>query len=375
MNIPGRPAYAQVDLAATFANTQLIKKRIAPAKLMAVVKANAYGHGAPQIAKTVLAAGADYLAVATVEEAAILRNSQINCPILILGWVAPDQLKQALLLNVALTVFDLANAIQISKMAQNLGIDVAIHLKLDTGMSRLGFSPKPGTLLDIEQIFGLPGLKIEGLFSHFAMADADNQPFTIKQFEQFCDFKEAAQKRGLDFPICHIANSPAVLNYPQAYLDMVRPGLLLHGYTPAGSAIEDWPLKPALTIKAQISQIHEVGCGDTVGYGRTWQAGRASKIATLPLGYADGLPRLLSNNGYVLIHGEKMPIIGKVCMDHIMVDISDLDEVECGEEAIILGGQGAARIDIEQMAQAAQTISYELLTRFGQRLPHYYING
>ncbi len=374
MNIPGRPAYAQVDLAATFANTQLIKKRIAPAKLMAVVKANAYGHGATKIAQTVVAAGADYLAVATVEEAAILRDSQINCPILILGWITSAELKQALLLNASLSVFDLANAQQINDMAQKLGINATIHLKLDTGMSRLGFSPNQEALQAIKQIFSLSHLKVEGLFSHFAMADADNQPFTIKQFEQFCSFKESAKKMGLYFPICHIANSPAVLNYPQAYLDMVRPGLLLHGYTPDGLTIEDWPLKPALTIKAQISQIRELACGDTVGYGRTWQAKKAAKIATLPLGYADGLPRLLSNKGYVLVHGEKMPIIGKVCMDHIMVDISTLDDVRCGEEAVILGSQGANHLDIEQMAQKAETISYELLTRFGQRLPHYYLD-
>jgi|GEM_PF-37831 len=370
----GRPAWKEVDLAALRYNVALIRRHVAPVAVMAAIKADAYGHGAIPVARAVLAAGAAGLAVATVEEAVELRENDISAPILNLGWVAPEQIELALRHDVQLTVFDYENAVQISAVAARRGISAVIHIKVDTGLTRLGFNYRPAAMAEAKLVYALPGLYVEGVFSHFADADAVDPGYTAQQIERYHAFVAALQAAGLPAPVRHLANSPGTLGVPASYLDMVRPGLILFGCYPAEHMRPLLPLKLVMRVIARIAQIHTLPAGDYVGYGCRWQAQRESRIATLPLGYADGLPRLAGNKADVLIHGQRARMVGSVCMDQIMVDITDIPAAKAGDEAVIVGQQGEEMITPEELAAHAQTISDEICTRFGQRLPRVFLD-
>lgn len=371
---PARPAWKEIDLAALRDNVALIRRKVAPSLLMAAIKADAYGHGAVPVARAVLAAGADRLAVATVEEAIELRQTGVAAPILNLGWTAPEQIEQALRYNVQFTVFDYENAVLISTMAQSRGKSAAIHIKLDTGLARLGFSSHIKDVAAVKRVYALPSLHVEGVYSHFAAAEAPDLTYTREQMRRYHGFISAMQAEGLRVPLRHLANSPGTLGWPESYLDMVRPGLILFGCYPAEHMRPLLPLKLVMRVAARIAQIHTLQEGETVGYGCRWQAERESRIATLPLGYADGVPRLAGNKAEVLIAGRRARMVGSVCMDQVMVDVTDIPQVRPGDEAVIVGAQGGQIITPEELAAHAQTISDEICTRFGQRLPRVYLH-
>ncbi|MCL1975026.1 MAG: alanine racemase [Firmicutes bacterium] len=373
-NVSGRPACIEVDLAALRHNVTVMRKQVSPALLMAVVKANAFGHGAVPIARAALIAGAEKLAVATIDEAIELRQNGIAAPILNLGWTAPEEITQALRYNIQMTVFDYENAALISMVATRQRKNASIHIKVDTGLCRLGFPSKIAEMTALKRLYNLPKLKIEGVFSHFACADAADLSNAEQQLQRFVDFTDAMQAQGLKILLRHIANSPAVVIFPASWLDMVRPGIMMFGCCPAEHLRHVLPLKQVMRVIAHIAQIHTLQPGDYVGYSCRWQAKRESLIATLPLGFADGVPRLLGNRGEVLIKGQRVPIVGSVTMDQFMVDITDIVDVHQGDEAVILGKQENELITPEEIALHAQTITDEVVSRFGQRLPKVYLN-
>jgi alanine racemase len=364
----------EVDLAAFRHNVTVMRAQVAPALLMAVVKADGYGHGAVPIARAALAAGAEKLAVATIEEAIELRQTGIAAPILNLNWTAPEQIEQALRYNVQMTVFDYENAALISAAAVSRRKSASVHIKVDTGLSRLGFPCRPLDMAQLKNLYKLPKLKVEGVFSHLACADTPDLSHAEEQLRQFLAFTDAMQAQGLKIPLRHLANSPATVIFPASWLDMVRPGIMMYGCSPAGHLRGVLPLKLVMRVVANIAQIRTVQTGDYVGYSCRWQAKRPSLIATLPLGYADGVPRLLGNRGDVLINGQRAHMVGSVCMDQLTVDITDIPDVQAGDEAVIMGRQGDELITPEEVSLHAETISDETVSRFGQRLPRLYLN-
>ncbi|MCL1816171.1 MAG: alanine racemase [Clostridiales bacterium] len=370
---PSRPARIEVDLAALRHNVSVMRTQVSPSLLMAVVKADAFGHGIIPIAHAALAAGAEKLAVATVDEAIKLRREGIGATILNLGWTGPNQIEQAVRDDIAMTVFDYDNAALIAAAAAKQHKNAVIHVKLDTGLSRLGFPTHSLDFTDIKRLFSLPNLIVEGIFSHFACADAPDLSHAEQQLSRFLAFTDTLKAQGINIPLRHIANSPATVIFPASWLDMVRPGIMMYGNCPSEHLRNVLPLKLVMRVLAQVAQVHTLQPGDTVGYSCRWQASRPSRIATLPLGYADGVPRLLGNRGFVLINGCRAPIVGSVTMDLLMVDITDIPAARAGDEAVIMGSQGAESITPEEIADHAQTITDEVVSRFGQRLPKLYI--
>ena len=367
----GRPVWAEIDLDAVAHNVQEIRRRIGPhPQIMAVVKANAYGHGAVPVGKAVLEAGASQLGVACVDEGVQLRCGGITAPIVILGYVPPWEAEDAVRHNLAPSVTNHNGAKALEQAAAAAAKRVGVHVKVDTGMARLGLLPSdvPDFVRFLET---LPHLVIEGLYTHFASADESDKGFTWQQFQTF----QAVSGR-IDSPaLRHAANSGAVCDLPEMALDMVRPGISLYGCYPSTEVTHSVSLRPALSLRSRVARIMTLAPGETVSYGRTWRAKRHSRIALIPCGYADGVPRLLSNRGAVLIRGQRAPIAGRVCMDHLMVDVTAIPDVALHDEAVLIGRQGDAEIPVEEVAQLAQTISYEVLCALAPRIPRYYLRG
>lgn len=367
-----RQAWVEINQQALISNFQLIRTKIGEkVKAMAVVKADAYGHGAVECAKLLASAGADQFAVATLAEGIELRQAGISQPILILGYVAAEDTELAMRYQIALTVASYDLACKIADAARRLDMQTHIHIKLNTGMNRLGFAPNDQSVRQMEQIFALPELKVDGIFSHFAEADSISD-FTAQQFAVFTDFIERCAALGLHFPLRHIANSAAIIDHPQTLLDMVRPGIILYGGQPS-DVTTDIGLQPVLYLKAKIVQIHHISAGEGAGYGRIRRVDRPSLIADIPLGYADGVPRLISERGSVLIKGQRAPLAGRVCMDQIMADITDIPNVQVGDEVVLIGKQGNEQITAAEFAGWAKTINYEVLTHMPLRLPRIYV--
>jgi alanine racemase len=369
-----RPVWAEVDLGAIDHNLRQVARRKSPqAGLMAVVKANAYGHGAVPVAETALAAGANWLGVAILGEAIELRRAGVAAPILILGYTPPDEVGSVLANDVSQAVFSMETARALSREAARLGRRARVHLKVDTGMSRLGVAPGQDGLAFAKDLAGLPGLDLEGIFTHFAAADDPDQGYTRWQLERFTAFIEDLRALGIEFRIRHAANSAAIINLPEAHLDLVRLGISLYGYHPSPGGEGGVALRPAMTVKARIGYLKEVPAGTCVSYGRTFVTGRPTVLATLPLGYADGYPRLLSSRGAVIIHGRMAPVVGRVCMDQIMVDVTDIPRVALGDEVIVLGRQGEVGMTADDLAALTGTISYEILCGVSPRVPRVYL--
>jgi len=361
------PVWAEIDLDALGRNVRRAVELAKPARVMAVVKADAYGHGAVPVAWTALANGAWALGVARAEEGEILRSAGITAPILVFGLITPGQLDQALDLDLTPAVFDLEQAAALASLAGRRHKPAGVHLKVDTGMGRLGFSPDRPE--DILRAAGLPGLSLAGVFTHFATAD-DDRLFAARQLERFLATVRMLRDAGFSRFTAHAANSAAILNLRAARLDMVRPGIMLYGYHPAGRP--DPGLAPVLSLKAVVAQVKTVPAGFRVGYGSTWVAPVPTVVATLPVGYADGYSRRLSLRGEVLIHGKRAPVIGRVCMDMLMVDVGHIAGVQSGDEAVLYGCQGAERIGADEVAEKIGTISYEVLCAVGARVPRIY---
>lgn len=370
-----RPAWAEIDLKAIAHNVQEFKRIIKPNSLLcAVVKANAYGHGAVEISQVALDNGANYLAVATVAEAIQLRTAGFNVPILILGYTPPEMATHVVRYNITQTITDFSMAKSLSDAAAASAQKVKVHIKVDSGMSRIGFYPGPESVQVIKQIAKLPNLEIEGAFTHFAVSDIVDKTFTLAQFSIFTNFLDSLQSAGIDIKIRHAANSAAIIDLPETHLDMVRLGISLYGLYPSDEVHkENISLQPAMTLKAKVVQVKKIPPGISVSYGRTWQADKEAVVATLPLGYADGYTRLLSNKGEILVHGQRANIIGRICMDQCMADVSHIPDVQTGDEVVLFGAQIGAVIPVEEVAAKIGTINYEVVCMVSPRIPRIYL--
>ncbi|MCL2815117.1 MAG: alanine racemase [Oscillospiraceae bacterium] len=383
-----RRTWAKIDLDAIRRNVGAIEKLLeGKSKIMAIVKADAYGHGAPFVARELAWCGVDFFGVSSLDEAAQLREAGIGQNILILGYTAPirENIKKLVECDIIQTVFDFGSAKEISEIAKGLGAGVKLHIKIDTGMNRLGFSftkknQDKDLTAKIKSIKNMDNIVCEGIFTHFAAADDKNSSFTKEQFGLFCGLVDSLEKENIHFGIKHAANSGATINFRETHLDYVRCGLILYGLCPWGSSAEaaDTGLVPAMELKTIISEIHTVKKGETVSYGRTYKSKQDILCATLPIGYADGFSRLLSNSANVLINGKSAPVIGRVCMDQSIIDVTDCGSVKVGDEVTLFGhgANGAGYIPVEQVAEMMGTINYEVVCLIGKRVPRvFYKNG
>ncbi len=364
--------WAEIDLNALAHNYRALRSNLEPGcRFVGVVKANAYGHGAIPVAKKLEELGAEYLAVACLDEAVELREAGIHAPILILGGTPGQFAAELLRYDITQTVFDLSTAKEYSAAAQKADKLLKVHIKADTGMGRLGFFGKD-RMEEIKASCALPGLDCEGLFTHFADADGSEE-YTMGQFTDFLDLRAALAKEGVTFKINHCAASAAMLHYPCTHLDMVRPGIALYGHYPdEGSVGLDGPgLIPVMTLKTRVAAVRTLPAGSCISYGRTHVLGRESRLAVLPVGYADGLHRGLSNRMEVAFPSGRAPVVGWVCMDLCMADVTDLPEVQAGDVAEVFG----KILPVEEKSDALDTISYECLTSVSRRVPRVYGNG
>ncbi|KKC29066.1 alanine racemase [Caldanaerobacter subterraneus] len=369
-----RPTRVEVNLDSIVHNFREIKRVVGDrVKVMGVVKANAYGHGAYHVAKALVENGVDYLAVATVEEALELRSYGITAPVLILGYTPLSQAGEAVEKDVTFTAFDLKYVKELGEIASRKGKKAKIHVKIDTGMGRIGYTDFDLAEREIEEMSKLEGIELEGIFSHFATSDEKDKDYAREQFERFADMLKRLEKRGVNITLKHIANSGAITDLNYAYLDMVRPGITLYGSYPSDDVNKILDLRPAMNFKTKIVYIKEVPENTSISYGRTFITKRPSKIATLPIGYADGLNRLLSNNHEVLVRGKYVPIVGRVCMDQTMIDVTEVEGVEVGDEVVIFGEQEGKRITADDIAKKLRTIPHEVYCGISRRVPRIYI--
>ena len=381
-------AWLEIDLQAIAHNCREVKRLVNEnTRFMAVVKANAYGHGDIQVAKTALKNGADSLAVARLQEGVRLRQAGIQAPILIFGLTLPEDFHQLVEHDLMQTVYDLQTARALSEKAQHLGKTIKSHIKVDTGMGRLGLNIVPDdkstqtynycTLHSLTEISALPGLKIEGLFTHFAQADSPDKSYTWEQLRRFLNFASDLKQKGIKIPILHAANSAASIDMQETHLDMVRPGIMLYGFYPTQQQNHSHiHLEPAMHFKARIIQIKDVPAGFQVSYGSTYTTPAPTRLATLSVGYADGYPRILSSRGWVLLRGCRVPVVGRVCMDQTVIDIGRMENVLPGEEVVIFGKQGKNILPVEEIAEACSTIHYEIVSSIPARVPRiFYTQG
>ncbi len=366
---------AEINLDNIAHNIKQIKSRInKDTKLLAVVKADAYGHGAVEVSKICLYSGADLLGVATCDEGVQLRNASIQVPVLILSKTVEAQLDTVINYELTQTVYTYEMAKQLSKAAKKLSKTAYAHIKIDTGMSRIGFLPNEESLETIEKIFKLDNIEITGVFTHFSTADEADKSFTAEQYRRFRYVTDAIEKNGHKGLIRHCANSAAILDMPQYQLDMVRSGIITYGMFPSTEVSKDIDLKPAMTIKSQIIHIKTLDEGIGIGYGRTFFTNRKTVVATVPVGYADGYSRKLSNKARVIINGHYANVIGNVCMDQLMVDITDID-ANVGDVVILMGSCGDLSVSAEELAKIEGTINYEVVCDVGKRVPRIYIRN
>ncbi|GAB4575272.1 MAG: alanine racemase [Anaerolineae bacterium] len=366
-------SYVEVDLAAIAANTRTVRGLLGPdVALIAVVKANAYGHGLVPCAQTMLQHGADWLAVSRVNEALALRAAGITAPVLTLGYAAPDEAEAAVRYGITLAVGDRPTVLALSRAAVALGRPAAVHLKVDTGMSRFGLLPEE-VVPFLCWLADQPGVRATGIFSHFATADNADKSFVHVQFAEFQRVLAAVEAAGFDLPLRHIANSSAIFDLPATLLDGARPGIVLYGLYPSADVRHDVPLRPALAIKSRVGRVRRIPAGASVGYDRTFIAPRPMTVALIPVGYGDGYPRLLSGEGEVLIRGRRARLVGRVCMDQCVVDVSHIPGVAQEDEVVLLGRQGEESITAEDLARMARTINYEIVTSLLPRLPRVWL--
>lgn len=366
-------AIAQVNLDAIRANLRAIRGRVGDSiRLMAVVKANAYGHGAARVAHAALEAGADVFGVAHIEEAVELRDAGITSPILILGMSSPEEADEIVAHNITASVCDLRLVEALESSAAKLAKRTSVHVKVDTGMGRIGI--RPDSALDfVRQLSKSRSLFTEGIFTHFPCSDEEDSAFTTGQIEGFTNLLDRLTEEGIRPPIAHSANSGAVLDYPVSCMDMVRPGLLMYGCYPSPSVSRSIAVSPALTFATRVVFIKDIDCNDSVSYGRTFRAKCKTKVATIPVGYADGFLRRLSNCGQVIVRGKRVPVIGRVCMDQTMIDVSDVSDVTVGDEVVLYGSQAGECIPVEEVSQLVETAPHDVLCAIGQRVPRVYV--
>jgi len=366
-----RPTWAEVDLSAIKYNFNQIKKCVSPGvKVMSVVKANAYGHGIVEVSRSLSAAGVDYLGVATMDEAVKLRQNNIKKPILVLGSTLPHEIEGALKYGITLTVCNDELLRELNKAAERKKKKASVHLKVDTGMGRIGVWHDEA-LHFIKWILGHKGLFLEGIYTHFSSAGRD-EFFTNYQMDSFEKLLGQFDREGVDIPLRHAANSIATIDVKRSHLNMVRPGIIIYGMYPKRNFAKFFKLKPALSLKTKIVYLKEVPQGRSISYGRTYITERDTKIATLPIGYADGYERILSNKAFVLVNGQRAKVVGKVTMDQVMIDVGHVKNVKLGDEVVLIGKQGRDQITTEELARLSGTIPYEIACSIGSRVPRIY---
>ena len=369
---PERPTWVEIDLSAIANNTRRLQSSVGPGvRVLASLKADAYGHGALKVARTVLHNGASMLGVATVSEAVPLREAGINAPILVFGYVPAWQMREAVRLGLTITLYAVESAQALSRAACALGQTVKVHVKVDTGMGRLGIRAEQlSEILELlHEIIDLPGLELEGIFTHFATADMQDQAHARVQLTRFQNVLQVIGEKHIRPGVVHAANSAAIFSLPEAHFDMVRPGIALYGLDPSPEVRLPAGFRPALSFKTQVAQVKVVPEGECISYGCTYITERATRIAILPVGYADGFRRAPTNWGSVLIHGQEAPLLGRVCMDQSIVDVTHIPQVRVGDEVVLIGRQGEAVLTAEQVAQRLGTINYEVVSEILARVP------
>lgn len=344
-------------------------------KMLAVIKTDGYGHGAVQIAR--LLSTKEYIwgyAVATLEEAVILRHRGITKPILVLGCIFQDQRRSMIEHEIRMTVYTEEMAREVSDLAVSMGKNAYIHIKLDTGMSRLGFPTCQESVEHITNISRMPNLVMEGMFTHFAKADETDKSFTRKQMEEYCWMKDALAEEAVTFTYYHCSNSAGIIDMKEANMDLVRAGIATYGMYPSEEVVkENVPLKPAMELISHVAHVKWVKTGTPISYGGTFVTDKRTRVATIPVGYGDGYPRSLSNKGYVLIKGKKAPILGRVCMDQFMVDVTEISNVQFGDKVTLIGEDGSEKLPVEVLSDLSGRFNYEFVCALSKRIPREYI--
>jgi len=365
-----RATWAEVNLIRLNHNLAAIRERVKPAKVMLVVKANAYGHGLVEVAEA-LAPQVDYIGVAVLEEGVLLRELGVTAPIIVLGGIWSNQIPQYLLHDLTLTASSVERLEQIEAVARQMGRKAKVHLKVDTGMERIGVHYYSAHTLQ-EAALKCADVEIEGIYSHFASADSSDLTYARLQLERFNEVLRFYERHSLPMPIRHMANSAAILQLPESYFDMVRPGILLYGVYPSPEVTHSVQVQPALAWKSRVVYFKVVKPGHPVSYGLTWQSDHQVRVVTVPVGYGDGYFRGMSNRAQVILRGKKYPQVGLICMDQLMVNI-EWDSAYNGDEVILLGEAGGEKITAEDLAEWAGTIPYEILTNINTRVPRVYL--
>ena len=365
-----RATWAEINLSRLSRNLQAIREHVAPARVMIIVKANAYGHGLAEVARQ-LGPQSDYIGVAVLEEGIYLRQLGVTAPIIVLGGIWGDQVPQYLLHDLTLTASSVERLEQIDRAAAGMGLKAKVHLKIDTGMERIGVHYYTAHTLQAAALH-CKNVEVEGIFSHFANADATDLSHARLQLERFHEVLRFYEQNSLPVPIRHMANSAAILQLPESHLDMVRPGILFYGVYPAAQVRRTLTVQPALAWKSRVVYFKVVRAGHPVSYGSTWQSDHPVRIVTLPVGYGDGYFRNLSNRAQVILRGKKYPQVGRVCMDQMMVNLES-DSAFNGDEVTLIGEVAGNAITAQDLADWAGTIPYEILTNINTRVPRVYI--
>ena len=376
--------YSVIHLDAIYRNIEEARKRIGnDTKIMAIVKANAYGHGAVEVAGAIQDKVYGF-AVATVREAITLRESGVTNPILVLGYVCKAEYETVILNDITFAILTKEMARDISECAVRINKTATCHIKINTGMNRIGFPTCPQSVdeieeitgyegLDIEDIYKLPNIDCEGIFMHFATADCEDKTYAREQYERFMEMLAELEQRNVTFRIRHCANSATIVDMPEYKLDMVREGIILYGLKPSEEVDREMKYYPALELKSHVIFVKELPAGESVSYGRTYITKAPTKVATVAIGYADGYPRALSNKGYVLVHGKKAPVIGRVCMDQMMIDVTDIDNVQVEDVVTVVGRDGDEEITFEELGRLADRFNYEFVCDISERVERKYI--
>lgn len=368
---------AIVDLDAIASNIKNIRAKVDKnSGIIGIIKADAYGHGSVETAKVLLDNGADWLAVAVVDEGLNLRKNGITAPILLLGYTPELRLSDVINNGFIQTVYSYDTAKKLSDAASALGKKAVIHIKIDTGMGRIGYRVNEESADEIVKISKLPNIDVNGMFTHFSTADEADKAYTLEQYNKFVKMNDMLEERGLHIPVKHAANSAAIMDFDNMMFNMVRPGIILYGAYPSDEVKkENLSLSPAMSIKTHVSYVKDVNEGDSISYGRKYIAPSKRRIATIPVGYADGFIRAYSKGGKVLVRGEYAPIVGRICMDQFMVDVTDIDGVEVNDEVVLMGRQGNKEITADFIASVLDTINYEVFCTLSKRVPRQYIQN
>jgi alanine racemase len=374
-NINMRPTFAEIDLAALRFNFEQVKRLTGLSKkILAVVKANAYGHGAVAVSRELEELGVNFFGVALCQEGVELREAGIKAPILVLSGFFKGE--EAELLHHQLTplIFNLEMAERLAQQARSAKQEIKVHVKVDSGMGRVGILPEEAGDF-FKKLKKLSGLRVEGICSHFAEADKEEKDFTREQQSRFNEVVSRAKKSGVDPFLIHLANSAAVMDFSSAHYDLVRPGIMLYGAYPSAIFRNKTELRPVMGLKTRIMHLKKVPPNFSISYGRTFYTKRESLIATLPIGYADGYRRSLSNKGEALVKGRRCKVVGRVCMDLTLIDVTGIPGVKVGDEVVLLGRQGAEEVTVDEIAEKIGSISYEVFCSVSQRVPRVYLNA